>query len=320
LLKAGRVPRSLFAHNTQVRETQAVHALENNQDGVLGRLMDALAAQPQPYTSGAYSVAGIAKILEGDSVSQNILDRQTGVVRFENRDALASALANMTALKSEAVFAEHYAHILGDALSSTEALGDVLDNVSLTAPFAGHSLAQQLEQVARVVKARGQIGEERQTFFVSLGGFDTHASEHETVTEKFGEVNEALSSFVQEMKAEGVWDQVAVLTASDFGRTIGSNGAGTDHAWGGHYLAMGGSINGGRMFGRFPESLDPTSAVNIGRNHRILPTTPWEGIWSGLAEWFGATAAQISDIVLPNAKHFPAADLLTASQLMRGGS
>mmetsp|Transcript_84204 Transcript_84204/g.168087 ORF Transcript_84204/g.168087 Transcript_84204/m.168087 type:complete len:120 (-) Transcript_84204:508-867(-) len=116
------------------------------------------------------------------------------------------------------------------------------------------------------------------------------------------------------MEAQGVWDQVAVLTASDFGRTLGSNGAGTDHAWAGNYMLLGGDVKGGQMLGEFPTNLDADSEVNIGRNGRLLPTTPWEAPWQGLAEWFGVPESQMAG-VLPNAANFPTERLFSASQL-----
>jgi len=314
--KQRRTPPSLFAHNTQVKVTQSVHAQDTVAKGVLGRLVDELASQPQPYRTGAYSVSGIAKILEGER-SQTVLDQRSGVVRFKNRVALQSALTNMTRMASKSVFAETYSALLEDSLSSSESIGAVLDATTLTETFASDTIAQQLEQTARVIKARDQLQEERQVFFVSLGGFDTHASELDTVQTKFTQINSALTTFIDEMKAQGAWDKVTLLTASDFGRTLGSNGAGTDHAWGGHYMALGGSVNGGKMLGTYPDKLDETSDVNIGRNHRILPTTAWEMVWFGLSEWFGASVSRIAEKILPNARNFPTASRITAAQLIR---
>jgi len=118
------------------------------------------------------------------------------------------------------------------------------------------------------------------------------------------------------MRALGVWGDVAVLTASDFGRTLGSNGAGTDHAWGGHYWLAGGSVAGGQVLGTYPAALDESSEVNIGRNHRMLPTTPWEAVWHGLGQWFGAGEAALRAVV-PNAANFAPASLFNASNLIR---
>uniref|UniRef100_A0A7S2I147 DUF1501 domain-containing protein n=1 Tax=Haptolina brevifila TaxID=156173 RepID=A0A7S2I147_9EUKA len=218
---------------------------------------------------------------------------------------------------SHSPLAETHAALLDESIASTEALGDLLAPVTLSTAFATDGLSRQLEQVARVIGTRASLQEERQVFYVSLGGFDTHSSELEAVQEKLSQVNSALTSFVDEMKAQGVWDQTAILTASDFGRTLGSNGAGTDHAWGGHYFLLSGDLAGGKVLGRYPSHLDESSDVNIGRNHRMLPTTAWEMIWYGLSEWFGADVANKLNELLPNAANFPVDERLTAAQLFK---
>ena len=52
-----------------------------------------------------------------------------------------------------------------------------------------------------------------------------------------------------------VYNATVIFTASDFGRTLSSNGAGTDHAWAGQHLVLGGGLRGGRVFNDYPESL-----------------------------------------------------------------
>ena len=66
-----------------------------------------------------------------------------------------------------------------------------------------------------------------QVFYVPHGGFDTHSSLKDTVDSKFQQMNAALAAFETEMKALGVWDDMILITSSDFGRTYASNGAGT---------------------------------------------------------------------------------------------
>merc|ERR1712014_384233 len=101
----------------------------------------------------------------------------------------------------------------------------------------------------------------------------------------------------------GVWDDVALLTKSDFGRTYHSNGAGTDHAWGGNYFLLGGAVNGSQLFGQFPSSFAEDAELVVSRNGRLLPTTPWEAVWYGLAEWFGVDSTNMAE-VLPNYGNF----------------
>jgi len=76
-------------------------------------------------------------------------------------------------------------------------------------------------------------------------------------------------------------------------------------------------VNGGRMLGSYPTALDERADVNIGRNHRMLPTTAWESVWYGIAEWFGADTERVIEEVLPNIANFPPASRMTAAQLMR---
>ena len=127
--------------------------------------------------------------------------------------------------------------LLRTTLRRTELLGDALDGVELTQEFAaaqtdGNKLGQQLEHVAALIKARAEdhIESERDFFFVVIGGFDTHSDVSTTLTANLDYIDEAIDSFAQEMRAQGAWGNVTLVTASDFGRTLTSNGAGTDAA------------------------------------------------------------------------------------------
>ena len=78
------------------------------------------------------------------------------------------------------------------------------------------------------------------------------------------------------------------FTASDFGRTLSSNGDGSDHGWGSHHFVVGGAVNGGRFHGVLP-----ATAVNgpddVGQG-RLLPTTSVDQFGAALASWFGVPA------------------------------
>jgi len=291
-----------------------VHAQSLAAKGVLGRVAQALRTQDDPYAVGLYSIAGNTKMLEGSEQPADILHPKHGVLRFEHRGEMGDDLGALTARESASVFAETHLASLRSALHRTEGLGDVLDNVSLTETFDDElELGQQLQQVARVVAARGTLGAERDAFFVNLGGFDTHNDAEEDLREKFAEMDAALSTFVAELQAQGAWEDVALLSVSDFGRTLASNGQGTDHAWGGNHFLMGGGLAGGQVFGQYPSALGDEAPLNVGRG-RLIPTTSWEAVWHGLAQWLGVEPAHMA-AVLPNAANFPAGDLLTSQKL-----
>merc|ERR1712224_914652 len=96
----------------------------------------------------------------------------------------------------------------------------------------------------------------------------------------------ALGAFEDEMKKQGMWENVTVVVVSEFGRTITTNGRGTDHGWGGHAFIAGGGLDGGRILGTYPSNLGDDSELSAKRG-RVIPTTPWEGLWKGVAEWYG---------------------------------
>merc|ERR1719276_47667 len=122
-----------------------------------------------------------------------------------------------------------------------------------------------------------------------MGGFDTHFDQEDYLGLRFEEINDAIETFVAEMKAQKMWENVVIVTASDFGRTITPNGGdGTDHGWGGNYFAVGGSLRGGRILGEYPADLTRKSTHMIGRS-RPIPTTSYDAVLNAVAQWYGVT-------------------------------
>jgi uncharacterized protein (DUF1501 family) len=99
--------------------------------------------------------------------------------------------------------------------------------------------------------------------------------------------------------------------ASDFGRTLTTNGDGTDHAWGGNYFVAGGAVRGGQILGEYPADLSENGTFNIGRG-RLVPGTSWEAVWNGIGGWFGVSDADM-DAVLPRRQMF--STLFSTSQM-----
>ncbi|MGL1539811.1 DUF1501 domain-containing protein, partial [Vibrio parahaemolyticus] len=85
------------------------------------------------------------------------------------------------------------------------------------------------------------------------------------------DLNEALGQFFRATIELGVSGQVTSFTASDFGRTLASNGDGSDHGWGSHHFILGGAVKGGRYYGIAPE-VSLTSDDQVGQG-RLLPST-----------------------------------------------
>lgn len=66
--------------------------------------------------------------------------------------------------------------------------------------------------------------------------------------------------------------------------------------------AIKGRVKGGRILGEYPSDLTEKSRLNLGRG-RIQPTTSWDALWNGIAQWFGITDEKDLDAVLPYRKY-----------------
>jgi len=171
------------------------------------------------------------------------------------------------------------------------------------------ALATQLKAVARMIYQRATLGHSRQIFFVSLGGWDTHAGQLATQQTLLRTLAPALRAFYQATVNMGVANEVATFTMSDFSRTFKPNGSGTDHAWGGHHFVIGGSVGGNKFYGTFPDlKLGAASNDDSGGQGRWVPTIALDQYGGTLAKWFGASVADVASI-FPNIGRFSAADV-----------
>jgi len=157
--------------------------------------------------------------------------------------------------------------------------------------------------VAKVIASRDTLGMNRQVFFVSMGGFDTHDDQVINQPALYAQLSQALNSFNSQLNELGIADSVTTFTQSEFGRTLTSNGDGTDHGWGNHQIVMGGAVNGGDIYGTVP-SFEIGSDDDY-RSGRIIPTTSIEQYVSSMLNWYGLDNQQM-DIVLPNMGSFDA--------------
>ena len=243
-----------------------------------------------------------------------------------------AALEELLNAASPQAFTNAFRDTLDRSISLAEevlnpAIAAIPTNDPVNTPFAAlgnDSLATRLRQIARVIKVStdsalaNPINANRQVFYVSLGGWDTHSDQINGLTSASGHprlierVSQAVGAFYQAMANINRTNDVTLFSASEFGRTLNSNGDGSDHAWGSLQFAVGGAVNGG-MYGRYPEvvlnnSLTGSTSVNATQGEcfsrgQFLPTTAVDQFAATLARWMGVSDSDLPTI-FPNIDNF----------------
>jgi cullin-associated NEDD8-dissociated protein 1 len=315
-----RYPPGVFSHNTQSQEVWTVKAGYQAREakGVLGRIANSLRDLPDPYKTALFTMDGYAPMLEAGVLSPEVIDPNNGVVRFTEYSVLAADIAALHGHESRSLFSDTFSSVLQSSLVSTEGLGVSLENVTLESGrvFPNNRLGPQLEEVSKLLHLhKTEVSRtERAAFYTSIGGFDTHGTME--ISELMARLNDGLAAFTDELKEQGLWNNVTVVVASEFGRTLSSNSQGSDHGWGGNYFVLGGDVKGRQMLGKYPSRLTEfVSEANIGRG-RMIPSTPWESVWNGVGEWLGLDAEARLEL-LPNMANFPTDAMFSHSQLFK---
>lgn len=309
------VPLQLFSHIDQQTAWMTSQPDQLSRTGWAGRMADLLVQQSvNANLATNISIGGTNYWQEGQEAMPYTLGTGGAPTldvlhnldyRSGRRAAAAQALIDQGAADGHLMVAE-FARIFQQAEAKVELVNDAMSGagpIATTFPvFEGDDgLGQQLRAVAQCIKARDSIGDSRQIFYVQIGGFDTHNNELNQQGKQLNTVSENLSAFWQALEEIGVTGSVTLFTASDFGRSLGSNGDGSDHAWGNHHIILGGAVQGGRYFGTMP-SLRIGGVDDIGAG-RILPTTSTDQYAATLAKWFGLADSELSAI-FPNLARF----------------
>lgn len=316
------LPPKLFSHNDQQSVWQALGP-EGAITGWGGRIGDLLLSQNTNSVFTCISATGNAVWLAGQQAVQYQISTSNTLsvpITAIGRTALFGSSAGPAALRRLAtggganLFQQDHSTVVQRSITADQLVAGALAGTpifttqfpsTITVPGTTRTitnpLADQLRSVARMIQVRGALGTKRQVFFVSLGGFDTHDNLNDTQPDLLLRVDASINAFRQAMIELGVDNQVTLFTASDFGRTLTSNGDGSDHGWGSHHFVAGGAVNGKNIYGTMPvAALNQDTEVGQGR---LLPTTSVDQYAATLAKWFGVSDANVQ-LVLPNLANF----------------
>jgi uncharacterized protein (DUF1501 family) len=308
--KSVPVPPQLFSHNDQQDYWVSLGDGISAAKGWGGRFADMVYAQ----NTGAllpmsFAINSNGPFLTGQTTQPfNVTPR--GALKFEGswdanldrtfKEVIAMSQPNSTqreiGRRHSTAFNNHA--ILDTVLKAMPALKTV---------FPTHGLGQQMKMAARLIQARAGLGMKRQIIFCGIGGFDTHDTQLNDLAPLLAQISTAFRSFYDATIEMGVAEKVTTFTASDFGRTLTSNGDGSDHGWANHHIVMGGAVAGGDIFGAMPDMRKNISPDFVGYSNAMLPQISIDQYAATLGRWYGLNESQL-DLIFPNLRNFNTRD------------
>ncbi len=305
------IPSHLFSHADQQQQWQTSVAQGNSPTGWGGRVADYVKAQGLNSSTFPTFLSVAGNTLEGSGVKTQMIAISPGgslqLAGFNSSaasQARLDAFTNLLTLSSGASLAQAANSIMSMSMADAKALAAALAKAApLKTRFPTTSLGQQLQQVAQVIQVQADLGMERQVFFCSIGSFDTHTGELGTLNTLYPELSQGLAAFYDATQELGMAQNDTTFTESDYNRTFQpTTGNGSDHAWGGHHLVLGGAVGGGQIYGAFP-SFQLGGPDDTDTRGRWIPTSSIDQYGATLCSWFGIPDAALPS-VFPNLPNF----------------
>lgn len=115
---------------------------------------------------------------------------------------------------------------LGSTINNADYIFEKSKSKKTSQEYPNSKLGKDFKTVASLIKSDINT----QVYYLSIGSFDTHVNQNERQQKLFGEINDAVKSFVADMKANGLFNDILLMTFSEFGRRVAQNASkGTDH-------------------------------------------------------------------------------------------
>lgn len=298
-------PKGLFSHSDQqVHWQTCMPQVRGAQVGGWGgRASELLASfNDESKVSMNISVSGLNTFQTSEEAFAFVAGNNGGAEMVAYQDPFEKAAVDSLLTDNyKNLFQQTFGRNSSRFIDSSIAFNEGFNNATVNTLFPNTRTGNNFKTIARTIAAAGTLKMKRQTFFLRIGGWDHHANLLDSQNTMLPDLSQSLLAFNNAMQDLGLSENVLTFSVSDFGRTLSSNDAGSDHGWGGNAFVMGGPVAGGKIYGTYPD-LRANGPLDTGRGRQI-PTTSVDEYCGEIAQWFGVSNQDLST-VFPNITNF----------------
>jgi uncharacterized protein (DUF1501 family) len=300
------LPLGLYSHSDQSQQWMTGLPNARSGTGWGGKVADIINdMNNNPNISMNFSLSGTNVYQTGETTIEFSLDPYNGssgingygdVEDWNVFDRLRTkAINSLVDFEYQDMFSKTYVDVIKRSKDGHVQFQEAIGNVpALQTVFTDNYLSHAFEMVAYSIAAHEALGMKRQIFFIEYGGWDNHDEVLSTQSGLLYELDAAFGEFSDAMTELGMGRQVTTFTLSEFGRTLTSNGNGTDHAWGGNVMVLGEDVIGKNIFGEYP-NLALNTSIELGSGV-MLPQLSTDQYFAELALWFGISPSELPTI------------------------
>ncbi len=306
-------PLGLFSHSDQQMHWQTGFAHKRDAVGWAGKMSELLISCNSPTINVPMNISfsGSNLLQTGNNSVEytiNTWNPLSGIQSDENYNwwyttMKKNALTNMLDATYVNIFEETYKNTLKRSRAGIEEVNSNLTAApSFANMFSNTYISDAFKIAAQMIARQSNLGMNRQIFFIDYGGWDHHDELLIEQEAKLTELDDAIGEFQAALTLINKVNEVTTFSLSEFSRTLTSNGNGTDHAWGGNVFAVGGAVNGQKIYGEYPTSLAQNGPLDVGGGV-FIPTTAAEEYFAEIALWFGVPPSSLVSLY-PNLPNF----------------
>ena len=277
-------PNRSHFRSTEIWET-ATSSDEVEREGWLGRFFD------NTCTGTPVKDTDPTAVHVGDIIPQSFLaERSHAVFGMKHRGRINGSkdpadIAFEKLLQADHIEgnASYLQHTMMNTLVTERRVEKIIGRYKAKSDYPNNNLAQSLKRVAALIHA----DLETRVYFVSQGGYDTHAGQAYKHARLLADLSGAMHAFQKDLSAHKKDDQVMTMTFSEFGRRPSENGSsGTDHGTAAPLFVMGKKINSG-LYGNAPD-------LNLEHNKDLKFSTDFRSVYGSVLErWLEADSSKV---------------------------